>query len=80
MTMNRRSAPPRPRPLPPAPGFLTSRLRIFDLSVGEMLWSRRTVFMLLIVGAPVLIALFIRALVSLGRPSREPRTGRTASA
>lgn len=56
------------RPLPPAPGFLTSCLRIFDLSVGEMLWSRRTVFMILIVGAPVLIALFIRALVSLGAP------------
>jgi ABC-type transport system involved in multi-copper enzyme maturation permease subunit len=56
------------RPLPPAPGFLTSCLRIFDLSISEMLWSRRTVFMLLIVGAPVLIALFIRALVSLGAP------------
>ena len=57
-----------PRPLPPAPGFLTSCLRIFDLSISEMLWSKRTVFMLLIVGAPVLIALFIRALVSLGAP------------
>jgi ABC-type transport system involved in multi-copper enzyme maturation permease subunit len=56
------------RPLPPAPGFLTSCFRIFDLSLSEMLWSRRTVFMLLIVGAPVLIALFIRALVSLGAP------------
>jgi ABC-2 type transport system permease protein len=56
------------RPLPPAPGFLTSCLRIFDLSISEMLWSKRTVFMLLIVGAPVLIALFIRALVSLGAP------------
>ena len=56
------------RPLPPAPGFLTSCLRVFDLSISEMLWSRRTVFMLLIVGAPVLIALFIRALVSLGAP------------
>ena len=60
-----------PRALPPAPGFLTSSLRIFDLSLGEMLWSRRTVFMLLIVGAPVFIALFIRALVSLGAPVLE---------
>jgi ABC-2 type transport system permease protein len=56
------------RPLPPAPGFLTSGLRIFDLSLGEMLWSRRTIFMLLVVGAPVLIALFLRVLVALGAP------------
>jgi ABC-type transport system involved in multi-copper enzyme maturation permease subunit len=57
-----------PRTLPPAPGFLTACLRIFDLSISEMLWSKRTVFMLLIVGAPVVIALFIRALVALGAP------------
>ena len=62
---------PTVRPLPPAPGFLTSCLRIFDLSISEMLWSRRTVFMLLIVAAPVLIALFIRALVALGAPILE---------
>src|SRR5687768_16587125 len=64
--------PPTPptarRSLPAAPGYLTSSLRIMDLSIGEMLWSRRTVFMLLIVGAPVLIALVLRALVSLGAP------------
>jgi len=56
------------RTLPPAPGFLTSSLRIMDLSIGEMLWSRRTVFMMLIVGAPVMMALFIRLLVGLGAP------------
>ena len=56
------------RPLPPAPPFLTSSLRIFDLSVGEMLWSRRTIFMALVVGAPVLIAALLRALVALGAP------------
>lgn len=39
-----------------------------DLSIGEMLWSRRTVFMALIVSAPVLIALLIRVLVGLGAP------------
>src|SRR5687767_10417913 len=60
--------PAAPRALPPAPGFLTASLRIFDLSLSEMLWSRRTIFMLLIVGAPVLIALFIRTLVALGAP------------
>lgn len=45
-----------------------SAARIFDLSVGEMLWSRRTIFMALVVGAPVFIALVVRVLVSLGAP------------
>ena len=70
------------RPIPPAPGFLASSLRIFDLSLGEMLWSRRTIFMLLVVGAPVLIALFLRVLVGLGAPifeDQETRNGVTTS-
>jgi len=50
------------------PGFLTSSLRVFDLSVGEMLWSRRTIFMGLVVGAPVLISVFLRLLDALGAP------------
>ena len=62
------SATPSSQPLPPAPGFLVSALRVFDLSLGEMLWSRRTIFMALIVGAPVLIALILRLVVSLGAP------------
>ena len=57
-----------PRPLPPAPGFVASAFRVFDLSVGEMLWSRRTIFMALVVGAPVLISLFLRLLDALGAP------------
>jgi hypothetical protein len=57
--------------LPPAPGLLTSSLRIFDLSIGEMLWSRRTIFMALVVGAPVVIALLLRVLVGLGAPLME---------
>jgi hypothetical protein len=60
--------PPVTRTLPPAPGYFTSAVRIMDLSIGEMLWSKRTVFMLLIVGAPVMIALILRGLVSLGAP------------
>src|SRR6187397_891707 len=57
-----------PRPIPKAPGFFPSAMRIFDLSVGEMLWSRRTIFMALVVGAPVLISLFLRMLDALGAP------------
>jgi ABC-2 type transport system permease protein len=34
--------------------------RIFDLSLDQMLWSRRTVFMALVVGGPLLIALMVR--------------------
>lgn len=68
--------------IPPAPGFLASSLRVFDLSIGEMLWSRRTVFMALVVGAPVLIALFLRLLVGLGAPlfeNQETRDGVTTT-
>ena len=43
------------RAIPPAPGFLASSLRIFDLSIGEMLWSRRTIFMVLLVGTLALL-------------------------
>jgi ABC-2 type transport system permease protein len=50
----------------PTPSFWYSSLRVFDLSLGQMLWSRRTVFMALVVGGPVLIALVVRALDMLG--------------
>ena len=62
---------PTTRAIPAAPGFLASGLRIFDLSLSEMLWSRRTIFMMLVVGAPVLIALLLRLLVALGAPILE---------
>jgi ABC-type transport system involved in multi-copper enzyme maturation permease subunit len=60
-------------PLPPAPpakqftapGFMYSALRVFDLSLGQMLWSRRTIFMLLVVGVPVILALVVRFIDSL---------------
>ena len=59
-----------------SPGFMASSLRIFDLSLGEILWSRRTIFMALVVGLPVAIALILRLVVSLGLPLFEdPRSG-----
>jgi len=68
------------RPIPAAPGFIASGFRIFDLSLSEMLWSRRTIFMMLVVGAPVLIALMLRILVAFGAPIFEAhRTGNDAS-
>jgi len=39
--------------------------RIYDLSFSQMLWSRRTVFMVLIVGGPVAVASILRLLVSM---------------
>jgi ABC-type transport system involved in multi-copper enzyme maturation permease subunit len=57
------------KPTRPAPGYLASVRRVFDMSTGEMLWSRRTIFMALIVGAPVLIALVVRLVFALGAPS-----------
>lgn len=52
-----------------SPGFFYAALRVFDVSLGEMLWSRRTVFMGLVVGLPVVIALVVRLLTSLGAPT-----------
>ena len=54
---------------PRHPGFFYAALRIFDLSLGEMLWSRRTIFMALVVGLPVLISIIVRLLFELGAPS-----------
>ncbi len=59
---------PVARPIPKAPGFLASAFRVFDLSLSEMLWSRRTIFMALVVGAPVVISIVLRLLDSLGAP------------
>jgi len=50
----------------PAPSLLFASLRVFDLSLGEMLWSRRTVFMALIVGLPVLLSMIVRVLFEAG--------------
>jgi ABC-2 type transport system permease protein len=37
-----------------------------DLSLGQMLWSRRTIFMALVVGGPVLLAIIVRVLETFG--------------
>jgi ABC-type transport system involved in multi-copper enzyme maturation permease subunit len=54
------------------PAVLGSILRIFDLSLGEMLWSRRSVFLGLIVGGPVVLAVAIRV-VLLWTPATLPK-------
>lgn len=46
--------------------FMAASKRVFDLSLGEMLWSRRTVFMALVVGGPVLLAVIVKAVEMFG--------------
>jgi ABC-type transport system involved in multi-copper enzyme maturation permease subunit len=58
MTAARRSPPP--------PSFAAASMRVFDLSLGQMLWSRRTIFMLLVVGAPIFLALVTRVVQTAG--------------
>ena len=57
------------RPVPKMPSLVTASLRVFDVSLGEMLWSRRTVFLALIVGGPVIIALIMRAVDLMNLPA-----------
>ncbi|MGH8186823.1 MAG: ABC transporter permease [Steroidobacteraceae bacterium] len=52
-----------------APSFLTASARIFELSLGEMLWSKRTIFMALVVGGPVILAIVVRVLQASGIPA-----------
>jgi ABC-2 type transport system permease protein len=49
--------------------FWAASRRVFDLSLGEMLWSRRTIFMALVVGGPVILALIVRILEMMGMPA-----------
>ncbi len=55
MSVPMQTAPPRQ-----APGIVSASVRVFELSLGEMLWSRRTIFMGLVVGLPVVLALVVR--------------------
>ena len=49
--------------------FWSASRRVFDLSLGEMLWSRRTIFMALVVGGPVILAFVVRVLEVFGMPA-----------
>jgi ABC-type transport system involved in multi-copper enzyme maturation permease subunit len=50
-----------PRP----PSVLSSAARVFDLSLGQMLWSRRSVFLGILLGGPVFLAATVRLVVEL---------------
>ena len=57
------------RPKSPRIRYWLAVQRVFDMSVGQMLWSRRTVFMALATGAPVVIALLLRIIHEMGLSS-----------
>jgi hypothetical protein len=51
-------------PVRAQPTLGTSVLRVFDLSLGEMLWSRRSVFLGILLGGPVVLAAIVRIAAS----------------
>src|SRR4051812_4372666 len=42
--------------------FMSASLRVCDIAVGQLLWSRRTAFLAFAAGGPVLLAIILRAL------------------
>jgi ABC-type transport system involved in multi-copper enzyme maturation permease subunit len=54
-----------PPSTPKQPGLVQSALRVFDLSLGQMLWSKRSIFLALAVAGPVAVAFAVRAVVLL---------------
>jgi ABC-type transport system involved in multi-copper enzyme maturation permease subunit len=54
------------------PSVAAAAVRIFDLSLAQMLWSRRSVFLAILVGGPVLLAATLRLVASLD-PAALPR-------
>jgi ABC-type transport system involved in multi-copper enzyme maturation permease subunit len=48
------------------PTFRNGAARVFELSLGEMLWSRRTIFMAIVLATPVLVAVVVRVVESTG--------------
>ncbi|HEY2153033.1 MAG TPA: ABC transporter permease [Vicinamibacterales bacterium] len=49
----------------PPPSLAASSLRVFDLSLGQMLWSRRSVFLAVLLGGPVMLAVVLRIVSSM---------------
>ena len=43
----------------------TATMRIFDLSLAQMLWSRRSIFLAVVVAGPIVLAVGVRAVITL---------------
>jgi ABC-type transport system involved in multi-copper enzyme maturation permease subunit len=55
---------PGVRPRPAALSMLASSARVFELSLGQMIWSRRSAFLALLLGGPVVLAAAIRIITA----------------
>jgi len=64
-------------PAPVAPTLLQSTLRVFDLSLGQMLWSRRSVFLGVLLGGPVLLGVALRVVSALSESGFRVNGART---
>jgi ABC-2 type transport system permease protein len=62
------------------PSVLSSAVRIFDLSLGQMLWSRRSVFLGVLLGGPVVLATALRIVAVLFASSFRINGAETAGA
>ncbi len=49
-----------------APSYVDAVFRVLDVSIGPLLWSKRTIFMMLAVGAPIVIAIIFRVIDAAG--------------
>ena len=58
--------PDRARPVP----FLRSAKAVFDLALEGMLWSRRSLFMAVLLALPVVFAVFYRVMLAARMPAR----------
>jgi hypothetical protein len=59
------------------PSLVGSTLRVFEFSLGQMLWSRRSVFLAILAGAPVTFAAIVRIVSEIfvaGAGGRRPPT------
>jgi ABC-type Na+ efflux pump permease subunit len=72
------AAPLPPRPARTSPPLMASAMRIFDLSLGQMLWSRRSVFLGLLLGGPIVIAAVLRIIDVLYRAGFQINGARTS--
>jgi len=61
-----------------SPPLWASAARIFDLSLGQMLWSRRSIFLGLLLGGPILIAGVLRIVDTLYRAGFQINGARTS--
>jgi ABC-type transport system involved in multi-copper enzyme maturation permease subunit len=64
-------------PVGAKPTFARSAARVFDLSFGQMLWSRRSLLLVFLVGSPVLLAAALRIGSASVRVDGAPPSGPT---